>query len=155
MGNPTLRRLGASILTDWFENANNLLVLNTKDAMDAEVNHVKFFRILLTDSGHYILPCGNVQNEKVPRASKHEAIAFFQKIAEITSKVWPDVQPRVRHCFHTQTNDRCDFDHDNDGREDGIHEPMKRQGHDVGCDLLAREKGEEEDDLRNPVPARI
>ena len=49
VGNPTLRRLGASILTDWFENGDGMLVLNTKDAMDAEVNHVKFFRILLRD----------------------------------------------------------------------------------------------------------
>ncbi|CAK8989748.1 1-alkyl-2-acetylglycerophosphocholine esterase [Durusdinium trenchii] len=152
VGNPTLRRLGASILTDWFENGDGMLVLNTKDAMDAEVNHVKFFRILLTDSGHYILPCDNVQNEKVPRASKHEAIAFFQKITEITSKVWPDVQPRVRHCFHSQTaaeDDRCDYNREH-GRDKG---PMKRQDHDVGCDHLACENGEE-DELRNPVPSR-
>ena len=152
VGNPTLRRLGASILTDWFENGDGMLVLNTKDAMDAEVNHAKFFRILLTDSGHYILPCDNVQNEKVPRASKHEAIAFFQKITEITSKVWPDVQPRVRHCFHSQTaaeDDRCDYNREHE-RDTG---PMKRQDHDVGCDHLACENGEE-DELRNPVPSR-
>ncbi|CAK8997745.1 unnamed protein product [Durusdinium trenchii] len=152
VGNPTLRRLGASILTDWFENGDGMLVLNTKDAMDAEVNHVKFFRILLTDSGHYILPCDNVQNEKVPRASKHEAIAFFQKITEITSKVWPDVQPRVRHCFHSQTaaeDDRCDYNREHE-RDKG---PMKSQDHDVGCDHLACENGEE-DELRNPVPSR-
>ena len=36
VGNPTLRRLGASILTDWFENGDGLLVLNTKDAMDGD-----------------------------------------------------------------------------------------------------------------------
>ncbi|CAK9078864.1 1-alkyl-2-acetylglycerophosphocholine esterase [Durusdinium trenchii] len=152
VGNPTLRRLGASILTDWFENGDGMLVLNTKDAMDAEVNHVKFFRILLTDSGHYILPCDNVQNEKVPRASKHEAIAFFQKITEITSKVWPDVQPRVRHCFHSQTaaeDDRCDYNRGHE-RDKG---PMKSQDHDVGCDHLACENGEE-DELRNSVPSR-
>ena len=143
MGNPTLRRLGASILTDWFENANNLLVLNTKDAMDAEVNHVKFFRILLTDSGHYILPCGNVQNEKVPRASKHEAIAFFQKITEITSKVWPDVQPGQTL---PAEDDRCDCDYDRDfdreknRHENGIQEPMTRHDQVVICWHVRKEK---------------
>ena len=103
VGNPTLRRMGASILTDWFQNGDGLLVLNSKDDLEEEVNHVRFLRILLTDSGHYILPCDGVKDEKVPKETKHEAIAFFQKVTEISAKIWPDVQPRVRHCFHAQT----------------------------------------------------
>ena len=98
VGNPTLRRLDASIFTNWFENGDGLMIAGGRGGNDKE-KHYKFFRLLLTDSGHYLLPTDRAEDVKVPREVKKEVMMFAQKIAEDSMKQWSDVRPHVRHCF--------------------------------------------------------
>ena len=97
VGNPTLRRLDASIFTNWFENGDGLMIAGGRK--NGNDKHYKFFRLLLTDSGHYLLPTDHDESSRVPREVKREVMMFAQKIAEESVKQWPDVRPHVRHCF--------------------------------------------------------
>ncbi len=97
VGNPTLRRLDASIFTNWFENGDGLMIAGGRN--NDKEKHYKFFRLLLTDSGHYLLPTDRAEDNRVPRESKREVMLFAQKIAEESMKQWSDVRPYVRHCF--------------------------------------------------------
>ena len=97
VGNPTLRRLDASIFTNWFENGDGLMIAGGRN--NDKEKHYKFFRLLLTDSGHYLLPTDRAEDSKVPREVKREVMMFSYKIAEETMKQWSDVRPHVRHCF--------------------------------------------------------
>lgn len=99
VGNPTLRRLDASIFTNWFENGDGLMIAGGRN--NEQEKHYKFFRLLLTDSGHYLLPTDRAEDNRVTRESKREVMMFAQKIAEESMKQWSDVRPHVRHCFLT------------------------------------------------------
>ncbi|CAE7420861.1 RE2 [Symbiodinium natans] len=87
LSNPALRKQRASILTDWFSNGDG--VLATWDD-----NHGwHYMRMLLTDSGHYLLPVDDareVSEETTKKANKQ----LYLWAAE-TSQQWND----VRHCF--------------------------------------------------------
>ena len=61
--------------------------------------HYRIFRLVVTDSGHYILPTGYEQTESVAKETKKEIVLFSQKVAEESRKQWDDVHERVRHCF--------------------------------------------------------
>ena len=66
---------------------------------DSEEKHYRIFRLLLTDSGHYILPTDHEQTARVAKETKKEVMLFTQKVAEESAKLWNDVHDRVRHCF--------------------------------------------------------
>ena len=66
---------------------------------DDEQKHYRIFRLLLTDSGHYILPTDYEQTARVAKETKKEIVLFSQRIAEESLKRWDDVHERVRHCF--------------------------------------------------------
>ena len=61
--NPSLRRIHAGVLTEWFENGDCLLVFKGPHNDTNDSNNTKqelaMLRILLTDSGHYLLPMDN------------------------------------------------------------------------------------------------
>ena len=98
VGNPTLRRLDASIFANWFANGDGLMMVGGREK-DAGEKHYRIFRLLLTDSGHYILPTDYEQTARVAKETKKEIVLFSQKIAEESLKRWDDVHERVRHCF--------------------------------------------------------
>ena len=113
-------------MTEWFENGDGLLVLNVRERAEdsndgAEDRHVRFCRISLTDSGHYILPLDDIKDDKLTRAGKCKAVSFFQKVAFESSQTWSDVKPWIRHCFMTQAatgGDRCEHECDKDPHKD-------------------------------------
>ena len=102
LGNPALRRQRAAILTDYFENGDGVLVVQKPD----QERH--YLRILLTDSGHYLLPVDEHCDVTEQDASKvGEQLGMFT--SAIRAK-WND----VRHCFlqrpscSTPERERCE-----------------------------------------------
>ena len=109
IGNPSLRRLNASIMANFFESGDGLLVI---DGRGKEETTIKMFRLLLTDSGHYIVPTDHPTTGKVSSQSKTEVILFHQKVAEAGSSKWNDVNPRIKHCFLSQQDNGLQTDVD-------------------------------------------
>ena len=56
LSNPALRRQKAAILSDWFNNGDGVLVIQTEE------RECHYLRLLLTDSGHYLLPVDEQKN---------------------------------------------------------------------------------------------
>ncbi|CAK9084871.1 1-alkyl-2-acetylglycerophosphocholine esterase [Durusdinium trenchii] len=113
VGNPTLRKLNATIFANWFDNGDGLMTMDGRQ--DEGTVAIKFFRLLLTESGHYILPTDNKESQKVHYMDKNKAILFSQKVALASEEQWNDLHPRVRHCFLGRTlpqaraeGDRCE-----------------------------------------------
>jgi hypothetical protein len=94
VGNPSLRGLQAIMFTSWFENGDGLLVICPKDEPE-------MMRLLLTDSGHYILPTDTSAATEVPQNDKKEVTLFCTKVANASAKRWNDVSSRVLHVFTT------------------------------------------------------
>ena len=110
VGNPALRAMDASIFTNWFENGDGILLVGTKDK---DMKHYRMFRILLTDSGHYMLPTDYDSCAKVASQVKREVVLFCSKVAQQSMEQWNDVHPRVAHCFLSRVGrqtgaDRCE-----------------------------------------------
>ena len=103
LGNPALRRQRAAILTDYFENGDGVLVVQKPD----QERH--YLRILLTDSGHYLLPVDEHCDVTEQDASKVSSqLSLF---ASAIRTRWSD----VRHCFLQQSScstperERCEL----------------------------------------------
>ena len=94
VGNPSLRGLQAIMFTSWFENGDGLLVICPKEEPE-------MLRLLLTDSGHYILPTDTNTAAEVSQNDKKEVTLFCTKVANASSKKWNDVSSRVLHVFTT------------------------------------------------------
>ena len=100
LSNPALRKQRAAILTDWFNNGDGCLVVHIGKQRetghrDKGVDAGKwcYFRLLLTDSGHYLLPVDDpreLSKDTVSEVDNHIAL-WASEIGER----WSD----VRHCF--------------------------------------------------------
>ena len=86
LSNPALRRQRAAVLTNWFNNGDGALCVQN----EAGDSHV--MRMLLTDSGHYLLPTD--ERRSMP---KDDANAVKMKLAcwskEIAAR-WDDLRPK-------------------------------------------------------------
>ena len=87
LSNPSLRRQKAAILCDYFTNGDGVLVVS--DGQDGW----RYLRLLLTDSGHYLLPIDHVN--KVSSSTRKSVEAQLYTWASGIQKQWQD----VRHCF--------------------------------------------------------
>eukprot|EP00439_Symbiodinium_sp_Y106_P033979 s1424_g4.t1 len=87
LSNPSLRRQKAAILCDYFHNGDGVMVVS--DGADGW----HYLRILLTDSGHYLLPI-DLHNDVAEETQTKISAQLFTWSGEI-SKRWGD----VRHCF--------------------------------------------------------
>ncbi|OLQ01786.1 hypothetical protein AK812_SmicGene15471 [Symbiodinium microadriaticum] len=94
LSNPALRRQRAAILTNWFSNGDGAMVILTSEGAP------HFVRILLTDSGHYLLPTDEA-NLVDAKAQKDAQVKLSCWTREIVSR-WNDVRPEIRHCFLQQ-----------------------------------------------------
>ncbi|CAK8996615.1 1-alkyl-2-acetylglycerophosphocholine esterase [Durusdinium trenchii] len=119
VGNPTLRKLNATIFANWFDNGDGLMTMDGRQ--DEGIVNIKFFRLLLTESGHYILPTDDKEKHKTHYLDKNKAILFCQKAALATAKRYEDLHPRVHHCFLGRTlpqaraeGDRCENEKENE-----------------------------------------
>ena len=83
LSNPSLRKQKAALLCDYFHNGDGVLV------------------ILLTDSGHYLLPIDH--DADVSDDTKQKVQMQMFSWAESISNRWPD----VRHCFLQGHASKC------------------------------------------------
>ena len=85
VGNPALCEMRFSLHSRWFDNGDGLLVTwDVKRSQDAQMHT---FRVLLTDSGHYLLPLD--VDAEVPEEKK-EACHFIRHLSETSHRRWPD-----------------------------------------------------------------
>ncbi|CAE7721255.1 unnamed protein product [Symbiodinium sp. CCMP2592] len=104
LSNPALRRQKAAILSDWFSNGDGVLVIQTEE------RECHYLRLLLTDSGHYLLPVDGTQD--VTNKTKGQVHAQLHCWTQEIANRWPDVRANVKHCFYesaisSQERERC------------------------------------------------
>ena len=109
IGNPSLRKMNSTIFTNYFQNGDGLLVL---DSRNSDSGSMKMLRILLTDSGHYILPTDHSNTAKVSQETQREVAVFWNKVAEESHHQWDDINPRMLHVFATTTQAASDAEGD-------------------------------------------
>ena len=103
VGNPALRKLGASLLTQWFSDGDGLLVVRHPGQGEDPLDSMQLFRLLLTDSGHYILPLDDKGKHTASSEDKARVLQLFHHVASSSTRQWYDVDQDVRHCFLTQS----------------------------------------------------
>ena len=101
VGNPSLRKMNSTIFTNYFKNGDGLLVL---DSRSEDQGSLKMLRILLTDSGHYILPTDFDATAKVSQETQKEIAVFWNRVAAGSCQKWKDVNPKRLHFFHTASD---------------------------------------------------
>ena len=108
VGNPALRSMNSVIFTNYFDNGDGLLTTDYKHDDDAEgVTRIKLFRLLLTESGHYLLPTDEPKAKtKLPDGTRQQVVAFYTKVVEHSTRLWNDVSEKMKHCFF-QDNTRA------------------------------------------------
>ncbi|CAL1138133.1 unnamed protein product [Cladocopium goreaui] len=81
IGNPSLRRMSSVIFCNYFEDGDGLLTvdMDADNHNDQEISKVKLFRLLLTESGHYLLPTDEPTKHKLRDGIKQDVTAFFNK----------------------------------------------------------------------------
>ena len=100
LSNPALRKLSSVIFTNFFDNGDGLLACHAQDAeSSSSPSEWSHFRLLLTDSGHYLLPVDQ-SNTKVQGEATVKAASFLQTTAKVVKSKWSD----VRHCFYSTGN---------------------------------------------------
>ena len=102
VGNPALRKMHAVLFAEYFEDGDGLLAVDeeTENAHDGQpMTKVKLFRLLLTESGHYLLATDDAQKSKIPSGTKQEVSNFFNRVASQATQQWTDVCARMKHCF--------------------------------------------------------
>ena len=91
VSNPALRKLKGKIFSDFFENGDGLLATGPYNFVN--VNEMKFFRLLLTDSGHYILPTDEAaRNNQVAEETQRRVTLFGHQVEEHCLRKWNDVK---------------------------------------------------------------
>jgi hypothetical protein len=98
--NPSLRRIHASVLTQWFTNGDGLLVF--RDPLQDDKDELVILRILLTDSGHYILPIDQEQ-PSVEEEEQHKIMLHMHSIHKQAIATWSDTHPVIHNLFNNIT----------------------------------------------------
>ncbi|CAE7218696.1 unnamed protein product [Symbiodinium sp. CCMP2592] len=100
LSNPALRKMCSVIYSNFFDNGDGLIACTNKSE---EPHGTKpswhYFRLLLTDSGHYLLPV-DMRPNLVSEEVKVKAGAFMASAAKAARNKWGD----VRHCFYGTGN---------------------------------------------------
>ena len=101
VGNPALRSMNSVLFTNYFQNGDGLLSTDYISEKDGEeVKRFKLFRLLLTESGHYLLPTDEPNTKtKLPDGTRQEVVAFYTKVVEESVRLWNDVSEKMTHCF--------------------------------------------------------
>ena len=101
VGNPALRSMNSVLFTNYFENGDGLLSTDYVSEKDGEeIKRFKLFRLLLTESGHYLLPTDEPGTKnKLPDGTRQEVVAFYTKVVKESMRLWNDVSEKMRHCF--------------------------------------------------------
>ena len=91
LSNPALRRQRAAILSNWFANGDGALGVQT------ETGDLHVLRLLLTDSGHYLLPTD--EKRSMPADDQKDVRLKLACWTREIADRWDDLRPEVRHCF--------------------------------------------------------
>ena len=95
LSNPALRKMSSVIYSNFFDNGDGLLACHPRGGEpQGKESSWSHFRLLLTDSGHYLLPVDKGSN-LVSEEAKSKATTFLQSSVAMARKHWSD----VRHCF--------------------------------------------------------
>eukprot|EP00439_Symbiodinium_sp_Y106_P045212 s1731_g5.t1 len=95
LSNPALRKMSSVIYSNFFDNGDGLLACHPRGGEpQGKESSWSHFRLLLTDSGHYLLPVDKESN-LVSEEAKSKATTFLQSSVAMARKHWSD----VRHCF--------------------------------------------------------
>ena len=98
VGNPTLRQQQAALFSDWFPGGDGLLAICRKELLGDDQKPI-LLRLLLTDSGHYLLPTDQQSVEKIPNNTGKKVTFLTQQIIQQSKQLWPDEEPQIKHCF--------------------------------------------------------
>ncbi|CAK9053972.1 Putative folate-biopterin transporter 2 [Durusdinium trenchii] len=85
VGNPAVCAMYASLHSRWFTNDDGLLV--AWDTSKSEHPQMNLFRVLLTDSGHYLLP---LDEDAGICDQQPEAFHFIKHLSDVSHRAWPD-----------------------------------------------------------------
>ena len=107
VGNPTLRQQQAALFSDWFPNGDGLLSIHRAEMLGPDQQPI-MLRLLLTDSGHYLLPTDGKSNSQVSEETSSKVSFLTRSLVEQSMKQWPNEPPQVRHCFHTLNHTKTD-----------------------------------------------
>ena len=111
VGNPTLRQQQAALFSDWFPNGDGLLSIHRPEMLGPDQKPI-MLRLLLTDSGHYLLPTDGKSKSQVSEGTSAKVSFLTRSLVEPSMKQWPDEPPQVRHCFHTLNHTKTDGSED-------------------------------------------
>ena len=99
LSNPALRKQRAVVWCDYFANGDGVMIVPVIGNKDDGTQHPagwRYMRLLLTDSGHYLLPVDD-QRQVSQHSKKDIEHHLFTWTSEIEQR-WSD----VRHCFLTK-----------------------------------------------------
>ncbi|CAE8595274.1 unnamed protein product [Polarella glacialis] len=82
--NPSMRAANMGLLTNFFENGDGMLIVHDNGKR-------LLYRCLLTESGHYILPTDNVNNNNVDKEATRKASAFYAAVLQDATQQWSDI----------------------------------------------------------------
>ena len=117
VGNPTLRQQQAALFSDWFPNGDGLLSIHRAEMLGPDQQPI-MLRLLLTDSGHYLLPTDGKNNNQVSEETSSKVSFLTKSLVEQSMKQWPNEPPQLRHCFHTLNHTKTDRSEDEVPSED-------------------------------------
>ena len=128
IGNPSLRAMGAVMFTHFFDNNDGLLVCHSSSTPSTE--KPTMIRLLLTDSGHFIIPMENMQ--PVSESAQKTAIHFVGQVHQHAKDRWNDCSNSLKYCFNTtvQTETPKGVEHDrSENKTSELHaqQPLKQE----------------------------
>lgn len=141
--NTSLRQLRTVVLTEWFSNGDGVMICSTngKRADDPQSNLV-FMRLLLAESGHYILPV-NKQDQQLSQNEMEEVQRLWQKpnTATALEQTWHgDQQDGDEGHQHGQEH-RQGHRHGQEHRQGLRHGQEHHHGQELRCGRRARDPG--------------
>ena len=125
VGNPSLRKMNSVLFANYFENGDGLLVI---DHQSGDVKPTHLMRLLLTDSGHYILATDTNKSEQVNKETEKETFAFCSQVLTASIKKWSkeELNDRLLHVFAVTLagGNRCEENFLPDKQPEGKHHQM-------------------------------
>eukprot|EP00435_Cladocopium_sp_Y103_P008328 s555_g2.t1 len=107
VGNPTLRQQQAAMFSEWFPNGDGLLVIHREEMLGPDKEPI-LLRLLLTDSGHYLLPTDTNGATDLPHDTADKVAFLTKNILQKSEQLWPNETPNLKHCFHAQRRAETD-----------------------------------------------
>ena len=109
VGNPALRQQQAALFSDWFPNGDGLSTIHCEEMLGPDRKPI-LLRLLLTDSGHYLLPVDGKDNHAVPEATHNKVALLTNQIISQSKQLWPQEPPQLRHCFLVEAKNEAGTD---------------------------------------------